>query len=188
MMNTDWLDAFEDDEGIPPNEKVDHLLAALVKNQAEMEQKAAPFRIDIEAQQVAMAKVILGHQVAESRIKGSIWNILEEFYPDDRHDSDVGTAQIVRPKNRISYDTKGLETLRLSSDQVDRLIAHLRKEAPSKPYLKVSSSTMTTAQERLINTISAESVEPAITSAPFTAHFWATDLAEKKVSAPVSMA
>lgn len=136
-MNTDWLDAFEDDEAIPPNEKVDHLLTALAKNQAEMEQKAAPFRVHIEAQQVAMAKVILGHEMAESRIKGSIWNILEEFYPDDRHDSEMGTAQIVRPKNRIVYDIKGLETLRKSSDEVARLIGHLRDEKPSTPYLKV---------------------------------------------------
>lgn len=114
-----WLESLMEDGEAPMSDKVDGLLTVLGEVRNELSLLASPYN------------------EAEEHIKAEIRSILEEFYPDDRYDSDVGTAQILRPKDRISYDTKGLEALRLSSYKMQRLFGHLRSVKPSKPYLKV---------------------------------------------------
>lgn len=116
---------------------MDYLLDTLGKVQAEAAHVAAPLLADVKLLQEKMERVMLQYKGAEAQIKKAISHCLEHHVEGEKHDSDVGTAQIVRPKNRISYDTKGLETLRLSFGDVDGMIGHLRKESPSKPYLKV---------------------------------------------------
>jgi len=134
-----WLGAMMDDEVFLPSEKMHNLLVTLARVRAEALEKGAPFKAIIDAEQAKMAKAIAGLGVHEATIKAAIEKCLEESFEHDKwkFEGEAGTAQIVKPKPRISYDMKGLETLRLSSDPVDRLIRHLRSEKPSKPYLKV---------------------------------------------------
>lgn len=136
-----WLEEMLDleDDDVVPNERMEHLLVALAKVQVEAQAKAAPFQAVIEAEQAKMAKAITGLDIYEARIKAGIWECLEVFFEEANctFEGEIGKAQIVRPKNRISYDINGLETLRKSSDEVERMIGHLRDESPSKPYLKV---------------------------------------------------
>lgn len=132
-----WLESLMEDEEAPLSDKVDGLLTVLGEVRIEWQGVAETHLTVIKRQQKIMDTLSPPYTEAEERIKANIWHILEEFSPDEKHDSDIGRVQIVRPKNRISYDMKGLETLRLSSDEVDRMISHLRTEKPSKPYLKV---------------------------------------------------
>lgn len=132
-----WLSDLLEDGEAPLSDKVDGLLTVLGEVRNERAHETQPMQDTIARQRDIMSIVARPYKEAEEDIKGDMWRILEEFYADERHDSEVGRAQIVRPKARIVYDIKGLETLRLSSDEVERMIGHLRDESPSKPYLKV---------------------------------------------------
>lgn len=122
---------------VPANDQVEFALLFLGWLENESKAAAAPFQEDMKALMETVSAATSPFDQAIGQVKAAIWSLLEEHYPDQRHDSEVGRAQIVRPKNRIVFDIKGLEVLRKSSDEVERLIGHLRTEKPSKPYLKV---------------------------------------------------
>lgn len=134
-----WLGAMIDDDAVLPSEKMHNLLVTLARVRAETLETAAPFMATIKAQQAKMGEALEDLVTYEGRIKSGLEECLEASFDLEnwKFEGEAGTAQIVKPKPRISYDVKGLETLRLSSDPVDRMIGHLRKEAPSKPYLRV---------------------------------------------------
>jgi len=132
-----WLDALLADEETPPADKMEGILAVLGEVRAEKDGVSEGFISAIEREQAKLAKAVGPYDEVESGINKDIWRILEASYPDQRHDGDRGTVQIIRPKNRISYDVDGLETLRKSSDKVQRLVGLLRAEKPSTPYLKL---------------------------------------------------
>lgn len=132
-----WLNDLLVDEVATPAEKMEGNLAVLGEVRAEKDGASKDFIKTIEREQAKLAQVAAPYEEVESGIYKDIWRILETSYADSRHDGERGTAQIVRPKNRISYDVDGLETLRKSSDEVERLVGHLRAEKASTPYLKV---------------------------------------------------
>jgi len=134
-----WLDAMMEDEAALPSTKMHELLHALRRVRAEAQQTAAPFNAIIKAEQAKMTEAIAGLVVHEATIKAAMQGCLEESFEHDnwKYEGEAGTAQIVRPKPTISYDKKGLETLRLSLPAVDDLIGHLRTEEPRDPYLRV---------------------------------------------------
>lgn len=136
------LGAFEVmlDSEVPANEQMDFALHFLGWLENESKAAADPFQADILSLMAKVTEATSPFDQAVGRVKNAIQSLLEKhpiFFPDQRHDSEVGRAQMVRPKNRIIYDIKGLETLRKSSDEVARLIGHLRDEKPSTPYLKI---------------------------------------------------
>lgn len=132
-----WLSALMEDGDAPISEKVDGLLRVLGTVRKERDHATKPMQDTIARQQEIIKIAARVYNEAEKDIKGDLWRILEEFVEGEKHDSDLGRVQIIRPKPRISYDTKGLETLRLSSDEMQRLIGHLRRETTSKASLRV---------------------------------------------------
>lgn len=137
--HTAGLAAMVDNPEVLPSEKMHHLLFALRDVRAEREEKAAPIRETIEDFQAKMAKAIEGLDMQETEIKAAIEDcLLHEFKDDDcKYEGKVGMAKIIRPSPSISYDKKGLETLRLSSDEMERIIGHLRTVKTRDPYLRV---------------------------------------------------
>ncbi len=102
-----WLsDVLEDGEA-PIPDKVDGLLTILGEVRAERKHATKPMQDTIARQHEIIEIAARSYNEAEEDIKGDLLRILEEFVEGEKHDSDVGMAQIVRP------------------------------EKPSKPYLKV---------------------------------------------------
>lgn len=134
-----WLGALVDDEAALPSEKMHHLLLTLRRVQAETQEREAPFKAIIQAEELKMAKAMTDLDIYQARVRAALEECLETEFEHDKwkFEGEAGTAQLVKPKPRVSYDIKGLETLRRSSDETDRLIGHLRTVKPSKPYLKV---------------------------------------------------
>lgn len=135
-----WLGALLENEAELPTAKMHNLLLTLRRVRAEAQEKAAPFMAVIEAEKAKMAEAIAGLDIYEATIKAGLEECLEADFEHDKwkFEGTAGTAQMVKPKPRISYDTKGLETLRLSSDETERLLGHLRTVKPSTPYLRVN--------------------------------------------------
>lgn len=137
--HTAGLAAMADNPEVVPTEKMHHLLVALRGSQDEAARRAAPFKAVIKDEEEKMAGALAIVDAQGREIKAAIEDCLEtEFALEDwKYKGKAGSAQIVRPKNRITYDVKGLETLRLSSDETNRLLGHLRREKKVSPYLKV---------------------------------------------------
>jgi len=129
------LEAMLDDQ-IPANEQVDFALHFLGWLENESKAAAAPFQEDMKSLMLSVTAATSPFDQAVGQIKNAIRSLLEEHYPDERHDSEVGRAQVVRPMT-VRYDTKALEALRESSDANQRLLSPFREERASKPYLKV---------------------------------------------------
>jgi len=138
-MSNRSVDELMADDRIVPSARMHHLLVALGQTQEEAEARAAPFKAVIKDEEEKMAGAVAIVEAQGRRLRAIIEECLNNYFADEdwKYKGEAGSAQIVRPKNRISYDTKGLETLRLSSDETNRLIGHLRSEKPTNPYLRV---------------------------------------------------
>lgn len=139
MDHMGGLAAMMDNAEVLPSEKMHHLLGALQDLRTQTEQVASPFKATIEAVSLEMGEAIGELLRSETTIKAAIEDLLyHEFKDEDsKYKGKAGSAQIIKPDPTISYDKKGLETLRLSSDEMQRIIGHLRTEKPRDPYLRV---------------------------------------------------
>lgn len=97
---------------------------------------------DIQVRIAALTKELqqrqAHHQETIAKLKVRLFQLLELFYPSQRYEGPAGTAQIVRPKPRVTYNTTSLEAVRVSSDEAARFLDPHRKESPVTPYLKVT--------------------------------------------------
>lgn len=91
---------------------MDYLLDMFSKVRAERTKQIMEFENAISVAQHAMAQAATPYDEVEKQLQDAIWHCLE-MIEGEKHESEIGKAQIIRPKARISYDVKGLENVKI---------------------------------------------------------------------------